>query len=106
MPSNVRRRRTDRFAAVAVSAGRAATVLGVLQHDLGRDVARRAAGAQHALRQSFVFTDTPVMSQPEMKIPSAAPLFDASAKLTDDNTRQHVKKFLEAFSVWINRFKD
>jgi chromate reductase, NAD(P)H dehydrogenase (quinone) len=61
---------------------------------------------QHALRQSFVFTETHVMSQPEIKIPSAAPLFDASGKLTDENTRQHVKKFLEAFAVWIGRFKD
>ena len=62
--------------------------------------------AQHALRQSFVFTDTQVMSQPEIKIPSAAPLFDASSKLTDENTRQHVKKFLDAFAIWIVRFKD
>ena len=62
--------------------------------------------AQHALRQSFVFTETHVMSQPEIKIPSAAPLFDSSGSLTDDNTRQHVKKFLEAFVVWIGRFKD
>jgi hypothetical protein len=46
------------------------------------------------------------MSQPEIKIPSAAPLFDASSNLTDDNTRQYVKKFLEAFAVWIGRFKD
>ena len=61
---------------------------------------------QHALRQSFVFTDTHVMSQPEIKIPSAAPLFDASGKLIDDNTGQHVKKFLAAFAVWIGRFKD
>jgi chromate reductase len=62
--------------------------------------------AQHALRQSFVFTETHAMSQPEIKIPAAAPLFDASGKLTDENTRQHVKKFLEAFAVWIGRFKD
>jgi chromate reductase len=61
---------------------------------------------QHALRQSFVFTETHVMSQPEIKIPAAAPLFDSSGKLTDENTRQHVKKFLEAFAVWIGRFKD
>ena len=62
--------------------------------------------AQHALRQSFVFTETHVMLQPEIKIPSAAPLFDSSAKLTDETTRQHVKKFLEAFVIWIGRFKD
>ena len=62
--------------------------------------------AQHALRQSFVFTETHVMSQPEIKIPSAAPLFDSSGELTDENSRDHVKKFLEAFAVWIGRFKD
>ena len=62
--------------------------------------------AQHALRQSFVFTDTYVMVQPEIKIPSAAPLFDTAGKLTDETTRQHLKKFLDAFAVWIARFKD
>jgi chromate reductase, NAD(P)H dehydrogenase (quinone) len=62
--------------------------------------------AQHALRQSFVFTDTYAMLQPEIKIPSAAPLFDASSKLTDENTRQYVKKFLDAFAIWIGRFKN
>jgi len=61
---------------------------------------------QHALRQSFVFTETHVMSQPEIKIPSAAALFDASGHLADENTRRHVNKFLEAFAVWIGRFKD
>jgi chromate reductase len=60
--------------------------------------------AQHALRQSFVFTDTYVMSQPEIKIPSATSLFDGSSNLIDDNSRQHVKKFLEAFAQWIDRF--
>jgi chromate reductase len=62
--------------------------------------------AQHAIRQSFVFTETYVMVQPEIKIPSAAPLFDPAGKLTDETTRQHLKKFLEAFAVWIARFKD
>jgi chromate reductase, NAD(P)H dehydrogenase (quinone) len=62
--------------------------------------------AQHSLRQSFVFTETHVMLQPEIKIPSAAALFDPSAKLTDENTRQHIKKFLEAFAKWIGRFQD
>ena len=61
---------------------------------------------QHAIRQSFVFTETYAMLQPEIKIPSAAPLFDSSGKLTDQNTRQYIKKFLEAFAAWIARFKD
>ncbi len=62
--------------------------------------------AQHAIRQSFVFTETHAMLQPEIKIPSAAPLFDASGKLTDETSRQYLKKFLEAFADWIARFKD
>jgi len=62
--------------------------------------------AQHALRQSFVFTETYAMLQPEIKIPSAAPLFDPSAKLVDETTRQYVRKFLESFANWIARFKD
>ena len=61
--------------------------------------------AQHAWRQTFVFTETYVMLQPEIKIPSAAPLFDSSGRLADETTRQHVKKFLEAFIGWIERFK-
>ena len=61
--------------------------------------------AQHSLRQSFVFTETHAMLQPEIKIPSVAKLFDASGKLTDENTRQHIQKFLEAFVAWIARFK-
>jgi chromate reductase, NAD(P)H dehydrogenase (quinone) len=60
---------------------------------------------QHALRQTFVFTETYVMLQPEIKIPAAAPLFDSSVRLIDENTRQHLKKFLDAFVVWIDRFK-
>lgn len=61
--------------------------------------------AQHALRQSFVFTETYVMLQPEIKIPSVAKLFDASGRLSDENTRQHIHKFLASFVGWIERFK-
>jgi chromate reductase, NAD(P)H dehydrogenase (quinone) len=62
--------------------------------------------AQHALRQSFVFTDTYAMLQPEIKIPSVAKLFDASGNLTDETTRQYIQRFLEAFLPWIARFKN
>src|SRR5919106_52596 len=61
--------------------------------------------AQHALRQSFVFTETYVMLQPEIKIPSVAKMFDPSGRLTDENTRQHIHKFLASFVGWIARFK-
>lgn len=46
------------------------------------------------------------MSQPEIKLPSAAPLFDGAGKLIDENTGQHIKKFLESFAAWIKRFID
>ena len=62
--------------------------------------------AQHAIRQSFVFTETYAMLQPEIKIPSATPLFDGSGKLTDETSRQYLQRFLEAFGNWIARFKD
>jgi chromate reductase len=61
--------------------------------------------AQHALRQSFVFTDTYVMAQPEIKIPSAAQLFDEAGNLIDESTRQHLAKFFEAFARWIALIK-
>jgi chromate reductase, NAD(P)H dehydrogenase (quinone) len=61
--------------------------------------------AQHALRQSFVFTETHAMLQPEIKIPSVAKMFDPSGRLIDENTRQHIEKFLAAFVGWIARFK-
>jgi chromate reductase len=59
--------------------------------------------AQHALRQSFVFTDTYVMSQPEIKLPAAAKLFNEAGELIDETTREYLKKFLQAFAVWIGR---
>jgi len=43
--------------------------------------------------------------QPEIKIPAAAPLWDASGTLIDEDNRQHLKKFLDAFAAWIERFK-
>src|SRR4051812_26819960 len=60
---------------------------------------------QHALRQTFVFTETYVMLQPEIKIPTVTPMFDTTGRLSDENTRQHIKKFLDAFLLWIGRFK-
>jgi chromate reductase, NAD(P)H dehydrogenase (quinone) len=62
--------------------------------------------AQHAIRQSFVFTETYVMSQPEIKLPAAAKLFDERGKLIDETTREYVRKFLAAFAAWIGRFRD
>lgn len=59
--------------------------------------------AQYHLRQTFVFTDTPAMLKPEVILPLAAQRFDAEGRLTDESTRDLVKRFLEAFAVWTRR---
>jgi chromate reductase len=62
-----------------------------------------AFGANHQLRQSLVFLNVPAMQQPEAYIGNAAKLFDASGALTDDSTRDFLKKFMDAFARWIER---
>ena len=77
--------------------GKPGAVVSVTQGALG------AFGANHALRQSLVFVNVPVMAQPEAYIGRAAALFDAEGKLTDDSTREFLKKSAAAFAQWIER---
>jgi chromate reductase, NAD(P)H dehydrogenase (quinone) len=58
-------------------------------------------GANHHLRQTLVFLNVPCMQQPEAYIGNSSKLFDESGRLTDDSTREFVKKFVDAFFVWI-----
>lgn len=60
-------------------------------------------GANHHLRQSFVFLDVPMMQQPEAYIGGAAKMFDESGKLTNDSTREFLRKFMESFAGWIEK---
>jgi chromate reductase, NAD(P)H dehydrogenase (quinone) len=62
-----------------------------------------AFGANHHLRQSMVFLNVPMMPQPEAYLGGAAKLFDASGVLTDDSTRDFLKKYMEAFAKWVER---
>jgi len=62
-----------------------------------------AFGANHCLRQSLVYLDMPAMQQPEAYIGGADKLFDAGGKLTNDATRELLKKFVDAFGQWIDR---
>lgn len=62
------------------------------------------ARAQSQLRQSFVFTNTPVLPQPEVLVSRAHERFDADGRLTDERTRQFLERFLDAFATWIGRF--
>jgi chromate reductase len=58
-------------------------------------------GANHHLRQSFVFLNVPAMPQPEAYIGGAASLFDKEGNLTNEGTRKFLKSFMEAFAAWI-----
>ena len=62
-----------------------------------------AFGANHHLRQSLVFLDMPALQQPEMYIGGAPKLFDAEGRLTKEDTRAFLQKFLDAFAAWIER---
>lgn len=58
-------------------------------------------GANHHLRQSFVFLNVPAMPQPEAYIGGAAVLFDKEGNITNEDTRKFLKSFVEAFAAWI-----
>jgi len=60
-------------------------------------------GANHHLRQSLVFLDMPAMPQPEAYIGGAAKLFDDNGTLINDQTREFLQKYLQAFAQWIER---
>lgn len=60
-----------------------------------------AFGANHHLRQSFVFLDVRVMQQPEAYIGGATNLLDEAGRLTSDGTRDFLRKFMESFAGWI-----
>ena len=60
-------------------------------------------GANHHLRQSFVFLDMPAMQQPEAYIGGAGKLFDEGGALADQRTRELIAKFMQAFAAWVER---
>jgi chromate reductase len=63
------------------------------------------ARAQLQLRQAFVFTQTLVLVGSEVMVARAHEKFDAAGRLTDDKTREFVRKLLEALAAWTRRLK-
>lgn len=76
-------------------AGKPAAVMSVGPGALG------AFGANHQLRQSFVFLDMPAMQQPEAYIGNAAALFDDSGEIGDSSTRAFVARYLQSYAQWV-----
>jgi chromate reductase, NAD(P)H dehydrogenase (quinone) len=58
------------------------------------------ARAQMQLRQTFVFPNARLLSQPEVFVSNANDKFDPEGYLTDPTTRQNVRNLLLAFAAW------
>ena len=81
----------------SVLAGKPAAIFGASPGITG------TARAQSQLRQAFVFTDTPVLPQPEILVYRAHEKFDAEGRLTDEKTREFVGKLLQELAEWARR---
>lgn len=76
--------------------GKPTGVVSVTPYKLG------AFGANHALRQTFVFLNMPVMQQPEAYIGGAGALFE-NGKLKNEETRKFLADFMMEFERWIGK---
>jgi chromate reductase, NAD(P)H dehydrogenase (quinone) len=63
------------------------------------------ARAQYHLRQIFVFLNIHVINQPEVMIGNAADRFDANGNLTDEPTKEHIRKQLQHLAEWTRRLQ-
>ena len=63
------------------------------------------ARGQSQLRQSFEFTNSYCMPQPEILVFRAHEKFDADGRLTDEATGRYLRGYLEALMAWTLRFK-
>lgn len=61
-------------------------------------------GANHHLRQSLVFLDVPVLQQPEAYIGHAEKLFDESGHMVAESTHAFLRKYMQAYAGWVQRF--
>lgn len=64
------------------------------------------ARAQSQLRQAFVFTNTPVLPQPEILVYRAREKFDNRGTLTHEKSREFVGLLLQALADWTRRLAD
>ena len=60
-------------------------------------------GANHHLRQSFVFLDILPLQTPEAYIGGAGKLFAADGSIVVPETREFMQKYLDRFAAWIER---
>ncbi len=63
------------------------------------------ARAQYHLRQVFVFLNMFPLNRPEVMIGDADELFDDQGNLTDADTKERIRKLLQALAEWTRRLK-
>jgi chromate reductase, NAD(P)H dehydrogenase (quinone) len=63
------------------------------------------ARAQYHLRQMMVFLNMFPVNQPEVMIGNAADRFDAEGNLTDETTKDYIRKLLQALAEWTARIQ-
>jgi len=61
------------------------------------------ARAQYHLRQCFVFLSCFALNQPEIMVSFAHEKIDKEGKVTDQKTRELIRKLLESLVVWTRR---
>lgn len=61
--------------------------------------------AQYDLRKVAVFTNMFPFNKPEVLVTRAREKFDAEGNLTDQDTRQIVRAYLEALAAWTRRLR-
>lgn len=61
------------------------------------------ARAQYHLRQMFVFLNMHALNGPEVMVANASTRFDAEGNLTDQKSRDLIRKLLESLVSWTNR---
>ena len=61
--------------------------------------------ANHALRQTFIFLNMPVMQQPEAYIGGAADLVADDGTILNADTDKFLKTYMERFGAWVAKVR-
>jgi chromate reductase len=77
--------------------GKPVAVMGASVGNIG------TARAQYHLRQVFVFLNMFPLNQPEVMIGNASERFDSDGNLTDEDTKEHIRRLLQSLVEWTSR---
>jgi chromate reductase len=64
------------------------------------------ARMQYHLRQSFIFLNMYPINRPEFMLANAQDYFDDKGNLVDEETRQRLRRLLEALATWTRKLKE